>query len=73
MFLFVSEWQPMETLFLFALGYLALGAALFSHPPAPAQPDDFHWKNQIGVFLGSLPEVLVWPLALYRFALAQRR
>jgi hypothetical protein len=46
---------------------------LFSHPPAPAQPDDFHWKNQIGVFRASLPEVLVWPIALYRFALAQRR
>jgi hypothetical protein len=63
----------METLFIFALGYLALGAALFAHPPAPARPDDFHWKNQIGVFRASLPEVLVWPVALYRFALARRR
>ena len=63
----------METLFIFAIGYLALGAALFSHPRAPVHPDDFHWKNQIGVFRASLPEVLVWPVALYRFALAQRR
>lgn len=63
----------METLLICALAYLALGAALFSHPPAPARPDDFHWKSQIGVFCESLPEVLVWPLALYRFALAGRR
>jgi hypothetical protein len=63
----------METLFIFAIGYVALGAALFSHPPAPAQPDDFHWKNQIAVFRASLPIVLIWPVALYRFALAQRR
>ena len=62
----------METVFICVLAYLALGAALFSHPAAPAQPNDFHWKNQIGVFLGSLPEVLAWPLALYRFALARR-
>lgn len=63
----------METIFVCVLAYLALGAALFSHPPAPARPDDFHWKTQIGVFRGSLPEVLAWPLALYRFALAVRR
>jgi len=63
----------METVFLCTLGYLALGAALFSHPPSPARPDDFHWKNQLGVFRASLPAVLVWPLALYRFASARRR
>jgi hypothetical protein len=62
----------METVFIFVLAYVALGAVLFSHPPAPARPDDFHWRNQIGVFCASLPEVLTWPLALWRFALAGR-
>jgi hypothetical protein len=62
----------METFFIFALAYLALGAVLFSHPPAPARPDDFHWRNQVGVFRSSLPLVLGWPVALWRFALADR-
>jgi hypothetical protein len=63
----------METVFICVLAYLALGATLFSHPPAPARPDDFHWKNQVGVFCRSLPEVLAWPLTLYRFAQAALR
>jgi hypothetical protein len=29
-------------------------------------PSDFHWRNQAGVFRDSLPEVLGWPLALWR-------
>ena len=52
------------------LCYVALGAALFAHPASPASPDDFGWRAQIGVFRASLPEVLLWPLALVRFARA---
>ena len=50
--------------------YLALGAAFFAHPASPAVPDDFHWRNQIGVFRRSLPEVLAWPVTLWRFGRA---
>jgi len=63
----------METVFAFVLMYLAIGAACFSHPRSPAQPNDFHWRSQVSVFRGTLPEVLCWPLALWRFALAGRR
>ncbi len=59
----------METLVLLALAYVAIGAACFAHPAAPAVPDDFHWRKQMGVFRNSLPEVLSWPVALWRFAL----
>ena len=52
------------------LCYLAIGAAFFAHPASPAVPDDFHWKSQIGVFRGTLPDVLAWPLALWRFGRA---
>ena len=47
--------------------YVAIGAACFAHPASPALPDDFHWRNQIGVFRATLPEVLAWPLTLWRF------
>ena len=73
MYLFVSGGQPMETLFICILAYFAVGAALFAHPAAPACPNDFHWKSQVGVFFASLPEVLAWPLALYRVATAGGR
>jgi hypothetical protein len=62
----------METLGTLVLFYLAIGAAFFAHPATPAWPDDFHWRGQIDVFRASLPEVLGWPLALWRF-LADRR
>ena len=63
----------METVFICVLAYIAFGATLFCHPPAPARPNDFDWRNQIGVFRATLPEVLCWPLALWRFAFAGRR
>ena len=50
-----------------ALVYLAVGAAFFAHPPNPARPDDFDWRNQIDIFRATLPEVLAWPVALWRF------
>lgn len=57
----------MEILITSVMAYLAIGAAFFAHPASPAVPDDFHWRAQIGVFCGSLPEVLAWPVALWRF------
>ena len=45
----------------------AIGAAFFAHPASPAIPDDFNWRRQVGVFRTSLPEVLAWPLTLWRF------
>jgi hypothetical protein len=59
--------RPMEILVTFAIVYVAIGAALFAHPASPALPDDFHWRSQIAVFLVTLPEVLAWPIALWRF------
>ncbi len=56
----------MQTLLICVLGYVAIGAAFFAHPARPA-PDDFDWYGQIDVFRATLPEVLGWPLALWRF------
>ena len=61
----------MEFVVTAAILYVAIGAALFAHPANTAIPDDFHWRSQIGVFIATLPDVLAWPLALWRFA-AQR-
>lgn len=58
----------MEILVTSALCYVAIGAAFFAHPASPAEPNDFHWRSQIGVFRATLPEVVVWPLTLWRFA-----
>jgi hypothetical protein len=58
----------MEKLFILALMYLAVGAAFFAHPLGGAEPDDFHWRSQVRVFLDTLPAVLTWPLALWRMA-----
>jgi hypothetical protein len=57
----------MEILVTAALCYFAIGAAFFAHPTSPAVPNDFHWRSQIGVFRASLPEVLAWPVTLWRF------
>jgi hypothetical protein len=57
----------MEVLFTSAILYLAIGAIFFAHPASPAMPDDFNWRSQIGVFRATLPDVLAWPLALWRF------
>jgi len=59
--------RRMEILVTAALLYLAIGAAFFAHPPSPARPDDFDWRNQIDVFRATLPDVLIWPVALWRF------
>jgi len=57
----------MEVLLTSVLMYVAIGAAFFAHPESPAVPNDFHWRRQIGVFRATLPEVLCWPVALWRF------
>ena len=57
----------MDILFTSALMYVAVGAAFFAHPESPAVPNDFHWRNQVGVFRATLPDVLAWPLTLWRF------
>lgn len=56
----------METLVELALIYLAIGAVLFALIPGQALPVDFHWRNQAAAFRDSLPDVLAWPLALWR-------
>jgi hypothetical protein len=56
----------LETVFELALVYLAVGAILFALIPGQAAPGDFHWRNQVGVFRDSVPEVLTWPLVLLR-------
>jgi hypothetical protein len=59
----------METPAIIALIYVAIGAAIFAHPPAPTTFHDFHWRRQIDVFRVNLVNVLVWPVALWeRFA-----
>jgi len=57
----------MEILVTAALVYLAIGAAFFAHPASPARPDDFDSRNQIDVFRATLPDVLMWPVSLWRF------
>jgi hypothetical protein len=59
----------MEILITLVLLYVAIGAACFAHPASPATPDDFHWRHQIEIFRITIPEVLAWPLALWRFGL----
>lgn len=56
----------MEGLVELALIYLAIGAVLFALIPGEALPADFHWRNQAVAFRDSLPEVITWPLALWR-------
>lgn len=56
----------MQTLFLCVMSYVAVGAALFAHPIGRAVPDDFDLAGQVRVFRMTLPEVLGWPLALWR-------
>jgi hypothetical protein len=57
----------MEILALSAIVYVAIGSAFFAHPASPATPNDFHWRTQIDVFRTTLPDVLTWPLTLWRF------
>jgi hypothetical protein len=62
----------METPAIIALVYLAIGAAIFAHPPMPATPGDFHWRRQIHVFRSNFRDVMIWPLALWLW-IAERR
>ena len=62
----MHDWFSLETFVELALVYLAVGAVLFALIPGQAMPSDFHWRNQMAVFRDSLPEVLGWPLALWR-------
>jgi hypothetical protein len=64
--LIFTSGRLIETLIELALIYLAIGAVLFALIPGQALPSDFHWRNQAVAFRDSLPEVLVWPLALWR-------
>jgi len=63
---FLHRWLPLETLVELVLVYLAVGAVLFALIPGRAMPCDFHWRNQADAFRDSVPEVLAWPLALWR-------
>jgi hypothetical protein len=56
----------LETVVEFVLIYLAVGAVLFALIPGQAMPWDFHWRNQADAFRDSLPEVLAWPVVLWR-------
>ena len=60
----------MEILVMLALLYVAVGTVLFAHPASPAGPEDFHWQRQIEVFRETLPDVMGWPVALWRFGAA---
>jgi hypothetical protein len=62
----------METPAIIALIYIAIGAAIFAHPPAPLTPGDFHWRRQIAIFRGNFRNVMIWPLALW-LLVAERR
>ena len=57
----------MEIMVELALIYLAVGAVLFALIPGQALPTDFHWRAQADAFRDSVPEVLAWPLVLWRF------
>jgi hypothetical protein len=57
----------METVVELGLIYVAIGAILFALLPGQAAPIDFHWRNQATAFLDSVPDVMAWPLALWRF------
>lgn len=56
----------MEFVVTLVLFYLAVGVALFAHPPYPGAPNDFDWRTQRAIFRATFIEVLAWPLALFR-------
>jgi hypothetical protein len=60
----------MEHAFIFALMYFAAGAAFFAHPRGVAELQDFHWRGQIAIFFDTLPQVLSWPIVLWRLVRA---
>lgn len=62
----------METPAIIALIYIAIGAAIFSHPRAPLTARDFHWRRQLDVFRENFRDVMIWPLAVW-LLVAERR
>jgi len=62
----------LETVVELALVYIAVGAVLFASIPGQAMPCDFHWRNQVNAFCDSVPEVLAWPLMLWRICRGRR-
>ena len=56
----------MEFAVTLVLFYLAIGAALFAHPPYPGVPNDFDWRTQGAIFRETFFDVLAWPLTLWR-------
>jgi hypothetical protein len=56
----------MEAMLIAALIYIAVGAACCAHPRGRALPGDFGWRGQFAVFRDTLPDVLCWPLVLWR-------
>jgi len=62
----------MEIPVIIALIYIAIGVAIFAHPPMPLTLRDFHWRRQIDVFRGNFRDVMIWPLALW-LLVAERR
>jgi hypothetical protein len=62
----------METPAIIALIYLAVGAAIFAHPPMPATPGDFHWRRQMTVFRSNFRDVLIWPIAVWEWVAGLR-
>jgi hypothetical protein len=56
----------MEILANLILFYFAVGAAFFAHPAGQAVPNDFDWRHQIRIFRATVPEVLAWPVTLWR-------
>jgi hypothetical protein len=62
----------MEAPVIIGLIYIAIGAAIFAHPPRPFSPGDFHWRRQIAIFRGNFRDVMVWPLTLWLWAIERR-
>ena len=57
----------MATLAVLAMMYVAIGAALFAQPfPGTAEPGDFTWRRQREIFHETFPDVLAWPVTLWR-------
>ena len=66
-FLLRAAGETMETLAESALLYLAIGTILFGLMPRQGTLSDLNWRSQAEAFRDSVPEVLGWPLALWRF------
>jgi hypothetical protein len=57
----------MEHVVIFAMMYVAVGAGLFAQPaPGTAEPEDCSTRRQVTIFRETLPDVLAWPVVLFR-------